>query len=366
MKINILSTLYTLVLLLALANCVRETDFSQDNTDPNTLVVSGAFSDGTGPHVLRLTRPGGVKRQFFEPVAGAQATLSDEKTGARYEYEEITPPDGSPMYYQLTQVQGIPGHVYTLEIRLPGGETYRSRPQTMPERIEADSAAVRGEWYTTVNANGKIVKEPYAYVYVHTTAPNINAGRYLRWDAESVHIFNELQKIYFPIPPPQKQCFIPSRLSDQQVSLADLSAYQPGAQITEQVGKRIINFAFEDRVGICVYQRSIDRDAYEYWKKIGQLIEPSGTILDVPPARVTGNVENLTQPNRPALGYFEVSAIDTVRVFTRNGLLGDEFLLQVNPYCDYDWWKWPPVNHPECDNCLLLEGATLEKPYWWE
>ena len=364
MNFRILPCLYILVTVLLLANCVREVDFSRENADTGTLVVSGTFSDGPGPHRIYLSRPNDVKKKFFLPVTGAQVTLTDDG-GNRYEYQEVIAPADSSRYYQLTQVQGIPGHVYSLEVRLPDGTLYRSRPQVMPERIPADSATVRGEWYTTINSNGTVVREPYAYAYVHTTCPANTAGRYLRWDAESVHIFNEIFKIYYPIPPPALQCFIPSQLSAQTLPLAKLSDFQPGAKITEQVGKRYINFAFELRVGICVYQRSIGREAYEYWQKIDQLIEPSGTILDAPPAQVLGNVENLTNPGQPALGFFEVAAIDTVRVFTRDDLLGDAFQINERPYCDYDWSKWPPVTHPECDKCLLLEGATLEKPYWW-
>ena len=30
------------------------------------------------------------------------------------------------------------------------------------------------------------------------------------------------------------------------------------------------------------------------------------------------------------------------------------------------WMNWPPVNHKECDNCLLLKGSTYKKPDWWE
>jgi len=362
---RLLPALSILVVILVFITCVQEIDFSKENTGQNTLVVSGTFTDGPGPHILRLTRPGNIDKQAFKPVPGALVSLSDDQ-GNRYDYQEILSLSDTTLFYQLDNVQGIAGREYQIEIRLPDGETYRSRPEKMPQRVLIDSVAVRAEYFTSINANGTIVKEPFAYLYAHTTSPAQTTGNYLRWDAEAVYIFNEVLKIYHPIPPPQKQCFIPSRLSDQLVPLADLNIYQPGAAIITQVGKRRIDRSFEHRIGFLVHQRAISREAYEYWQKIGQLISPTGTIFDVPPARVYGNVENETDPDRPALGYFEVSAVDTARVFTRNGLLGDDFLLQVNPYCNYDWSKWPPVNHPECDNCLLLEGSTLQKPEWWE
>ncbi|MBK7939405.1 MAG: DUF4249 domain-containing protein [Lewinellaceae bacterium] len=365
MQYKLIPVLYTLVALLLLANCVREADFFQKNADKSTLVVSGVFTDGPGPHTIRLTRPGDSNKQSFEAVRNAVITLSDD-AGNQYNYQEMVSADGEYWFYQLDNVQGMAGLTYTLEIKLPGGEVYRSKPEKMPVRVPIDSIQVRGEWFVSTNANGAIVQEPFAYVYAYSTAPAQSSGRYVRWNAETVHIFNELPKIYIPIPPPQKQCFITNRVSDQQVPLADLGIYQPGAAIYKNVGKKKIDNAFEHRICFSVYQHTTSRATYEYWEKISQLISPTGTIFDVPPSRVFGNVENIGDPGNPALGYFEVSAVDTARVYTRNGLLGSEFLLQDLPNCEYDWSKWPPVNYPECDNCLLIPASSLQKPDWWE
>lgn len=355
--------LYAFIIALLLANCVQETNFFQKNSDQNTLVVDGVFTDGPGPHIIRLTRPGDSNIQVFEPVRDAKITLSDDE-GNQFEYVEKVSADGSRRYYQLDNLRGVPGRTYSLEIQLPDGQTYRSRPEKMPAKVRMDSVSVKGEWFVSTNSDGSIVREPFAYVNAYTSAPA--GGGYLRWDAETVHIFNEIVKKYYPIPPPVKQCFITNRLSDQQVSLVDLGDYQQGTQIYSYVGKKRVDNAFEHRIAFTVYQYAITRSAYEYWQKIGQLISPSGTIFDVPPSRVFGNVENITNPGNPALGYFEVSAVDTARVYTRNGLLGDDFLLNQTTYCDYDWAKWPPVNHPECDDCLLLPASTLQKPDWWQ
>ena len=364
MKNKLIHLLSTLVIVLILANCVRETDFFQSNADQNALVADGTFTDGPGPHIIRLTRPGDSNKQAFEPVRNAQITLSDD-AGNQFNYQEMVSPDGIRWFYQLNNVRGVPGRSYTLQILLPDGQTYRSRPEKMPAKVLLDSASVKGEFLISNNADGSIGKEPFAYVYAHTTVSA--TGLYLRWEAETVHIFNEIVKSYYPIPPPQKQCFITNRLSDQQVSLVDLSDYQPGASIYEYVGKRRIDNAFEHRICFAVYQHSITRSVYEYWQKISQLISPTGTIFDVPPSRIYGNVENTTHPDHPAFGYFQVSAVDTARVYTSNGLLGDDFLLSQTTYCDYDYsGKWPPVNHPECDDCLLLPSSTLQQPVWWQ
>ncbi|MCB9306286.1 MAG: DUF4249 domain-containing protein [Lewinellaceae bacterium] len=364
MKFKTIPVLYFLVGILFLANCVRETNFFESGDNENIIVVDGGFSDGPGPHFVRIIRPGDYDKQAFEPVSGAHLRLTDD-LGNEFFFLEEKNQDGITQHYRLDNVQGVPGRIYSLEIVLPNGDTYRSGPEKMPERILLDSVSVKGDYFVSNNADGSLTSEPRAFVYAHTKTPDQVNGRYLRWETDAVYIFNEIVKFYDPFGAIH-QCFITNRLHDQGVSIAEPGAFQAGTPIIENVGKRKIDYAFEHRICFSVYQHTISRNAYEYWQKIGQLVSPTGTIFDTPAAKMPGNVENITDPGNPALGYFEVSAIDTARVYSRNGLLGDDFLLQDVMYCDYDFSMWPPVNHPECDNCLLWPASTLDQPVWWQ
>ncbi len=368
MKKYTISALYLLVLVLLLANCVREIDFQQDSADQSDLVVSGTFTDGHGPHILRLSRPGNYNKQAFAVVSGASVRLKDD-AGNVYVYQEVTPA-GEASFYQL-EAQGETGRSYTLEIEVDG-EHYQSHPQIMPEPFTLDTVEAHGEWLYSNTSNGTVVREPFAVVYARTKAPAVTKGHYLHWDSEAIYVFNEiLPKPYKPLNPygSSRQCFINNRINDQIVGIADMSKYAPGGTVYEPVGKRKIDNAFLTKIAFAVYQRSVNREAYEYWEKINKLLTATGTIFDSPPAVVAGNMENTTHPNRPALGFFEVGAADTVRIFSGNGQLGDEFLLQDNIYCEIDWSKYPqpPVNYPECDDCLKwLRGAYYEVPWWWQ
>ncbi|MEO6039318.1 MAG: DUF4249 domain-containing protein [Saprospiraceae bacterium] len=368
MKKYRLSALYLLVIVLLLANCVREIDFQQDQADQTDLVVTGIFTDGAGPHILRLNRPGNYNKQVFPFVTGASVRLTDD-LGNVFHYQEITPAGKDP-FYQLVAVKGAVGRSYSLEIDLPGGEQFRSQPQIMPEPFPLDSTEAHGEWIYSNTANGSVVREPFALVYARTKAPAQPKGHYLHWDSEAIYLFNEINpKPYNHINPygSSRQCIVNNRINDQLVAIADLSKYAPGGVVYENVGKRKIDNAFEQKVAFAVYQRSVSREAYEYWEKVNKLLTATGTIFDSPPAAVAGNIENLTHPDRPALGFFEVGAADTARVFSGNGQLGNEFLLKGEPYCQLDWSIWPPVNHTECDDCLTwLKGSYYELPWWWQ
>ena len=366
MKKHTLSALYLLVVILLLANCVREIDFQQDNADQSDLVVSGTFADGYGPHIVRLNRPGNYNKQAFPVVTGATVRLLDG-LGNVFHYQEVTPVGKDP-FYELNAVKGESGRTYTLEIDLPNGEKFRSHPQIMPEPFPLDTAEVHGEWVYANTANGSVVREPFALAYARTKAPAQPKEHYLHWESEAIYLFGEILPKPYLIFAVSHQCFVNNRINDQLVSIADVSKYEPGGVVYENVGKRKIDQAFETKIAFAVYQRSIGREAYEYWNKVNKLLTANGTIFDAPPAAVAGNVENLTHPDQPALGFFEVGAADTSRVFTGNGQLGEEFLLHNVPYCQMDYSQgWPPVNHPECDDCLAwLKGAYYELPWWWQ
>ncbi len=359
-----LAALFALVTALLMTNCVREIDFQKADADQSSLVVSGVFTDGYGPHIIRLTRPGNYDKQAFNTVSNADVRLSDD-VGNTYTYQPVLPTD-KPAYYELRNVKGETGRTYTLDIRLADGEQYRSHPQVMPDPIALDTVEVRAEWYYTNTTDGDVVRAPFAFVYARSIAPAVTKDRYLRWEGEAIYLFDEIYKSY-DIFPFSHQCFINNRINDQVVAIADLNKYAPGGVVYENVGKRKIDQAFEKKICFAIYQRAVNREAYEYWEKINRLLQANGTIFDAPPAAVAGNVENTTHPQLPALGFFEVGAADTSRVYIGGGQLGQEFVPPNTPYCDYAFNTWPPVNHPECDDCLKwLQGAYYEMPWWWQ
>jgi Domain of unknown function (DUF4249) len=356
--------LSALVCALLFITCIQEIDFQNSDANQAQLVVNGAFTDDAGPHRLYLTRPGNYTRQAFNTIAGAQVILTDD-VGGRFEYRER--PDGEKrVLYELEGVQGVPGRTYTLEIKLPDGKIYRSQPQKMLPSLPLDDIEVTGEWRSFTAANGTVVRQPYAYAYARTVVPDSVGERYLHWDAEVVYIFNGILRVWDPFDPAPRQCFLSKYIGGQLVSLSDLKSYKAGARIRERIGGLPIDYAFESRICFIGQQRTIDRAAYDYWRKINLLITPNGTIFDTPPSPLVGNVQNTTDPEDAALGYFEVASVQINRVYLQDGSLGDGFLVQDNPYCKLDWNNWPPVNHKECDECLILPGSVRNKPAWWQ
>jgi hypothetical protein len=348
--------LILLNIILLFANCVKEVDFKQEVVNEDDLVVSGRFTNLDEPQTLRLMRPDDYTRQAFEPVRGARVSLSDGTN----EYLYVETSGDRPVY--VLNHKGEPGKTYTLRIQLQDGTVYQSQPQTMPQPIALDAISMKGEKIEFQSAEGGTFTERHGAINIRLTTP---PKGYLRWDAHRVYLFTEIEKTY-EIFPNQKQCFITDYFNTQNIPQLDLSTLQPGTVVEQKIGSRRIDYTFEERQCFNIYQLSTTREAFEYFDKVNRLLGLNGTIFDIPPAVVPGNIFiNGDTGQKLALGFFEVCSADVKRQYLVNGDLGDEFRFD-NVFCILDWNRWPPVNHPECDNCLLLGSSSLEKPSYWQ
>lgn len=345
--------------LLMVLGCIREISFEAPEADSDALVVSGSFTNLSGPHVLRLLHPGDFETREFSAVVGAQVHLVDETEGRSYPFAERFVPAHR---YQLDSVSGIPGHIYHLEIRLNTGQAYRSSSDRMPEPIPADSLLFDDRWVQLPNAEGRLVQTPEAFLRIYSHLPaQIPADVCLRWDSDLTFLFQELQ-LPGPFAPAARQCFINSTNSSQQLlEILDPGDYQGGAAISAEIGRVRINHIFESRVAFVGRQRVISREAYEYWTKVKSVVEPQGTIFDPPPARIAGNVWQTQNPGQRALGLFEIAAVDTLIRFANKGSLSLDIRSYVAPYCN----TTQSTIKSECFNCLTFPNSTLLKPEWW-
>lgn len=355
-----LSIFASILSVLLVVGCIREISFEAPEADSDELVVSGSFTNLSGPHVLRLFNPADFESRNFSAVVGAQVVLIDETAGLSHPYSELFVPAHR---YQLDSLSGVPGHVYHLEIRLPTGLEYRSSADRMPEPIPADSLLFDDRWVLLPNADGRLVQTPEAFLRLYShLPPQLPPDVCVRWDSDFTYLFQEVQ-LPGPFAPAARQCFINNSNSSQQLlEILDPADYQGGAAVSAEVGRVRINHIFENRVAFIGRQRAITRDAYNYWKKVKSVVEPQGTIFDPPPARIPGNVWQTRDPKLRALGLFEVAAVDTLIRFANKASLSLDIRSYVAPFCNN---SGPTGVRNECFNCLVFPNSTLVKPLWW-
>ncbi len=70
---------------------------------------------------------------------------------------------------------------------------------------------------------------------------------------------------------------------------------------------QLANYAFdaEDTVRIEMY--SLNKDTYEYYNELLELLFNDGGLFSSPPRNPSSNIQNITDPGQPPLGFFQVS-----------------------------------------------------------
>lgn len=336
-----------LVLLLAsgifLHSCVDALEFNPTEGEI-LLVVDGKLTTSGEDQFLNLSQTAAVGRSAnFPPVTGATVTLRDD-LGNSVNYEEI-----QPGRYRLNAgtIQGASGRTYTLRIEADG-KVYESKPETMPQNIEADSSFFA------------IAGQRFVYIYTSVYIPaDLAQGPFLKWRIDNVYLVNEVTCGPFD---PTNVCYVKQIFSNQLLPILDGSLLARGETAKPFVAIKEADKTFGEVVYFNLYMETLTPDAFKYWNKVSLLLTQSGSIFDAPPGAIRGNVTNVNDPNELVLGYFYTAPEDTTHV----KVLASDFLpYQINPYCGVP--GFPPFPFPsECCTCTLLPGASLVKPDYWE
>jgi hypothetical protein len=122
-----------------------------------------------------------------------------------------------------------------------------------------------------------------------------------------------------------------------------------GKQIAEVPNDDILPYYL--RIG----QQSLSRGAYHYWQTIQNLTTNVGSVFDIPPATLVGNLHNADPGGTPLLGYFQVSFRKEEIVYI------NRFRASVQPFAKtvYPYWN-------VCEPCTESLSRTAQRPNEWQ
>ncbi len=346
---NLRSVFITLIALFVLSGCVNEIEFDPPRAD-GQIVVSGSIYDRPGPYRLQLGITT-LNSTIPSPLNGAEIThFSGDGNSETYV-------DLGNGLYELpgTAITGKRGETYHIEILLPNGEIYQSLPETIPIVHSRDSVILEAEIIQEPTATGRIRDVPVISVYANTEIPDAAGPLYLQWSVYSIYSFVERTPTH-PLAPPPETCYVTTIPDPQAIKI--FSTTSPENQNIERqfmAQKNIVQHEFFIRHYFNVVSKSISQRRYQYWQQVDEMINQTGTIFDAPPATPPGNIVNINNDQVQALGYFEAVAIDTSRAFVTRA---DIPVSIFNPCSGFN-------QHPACDQCLLLENSTLDRPFYF-
>jgi len=268
------------VLIIGLNSCEEKIDLELPEGE-TFLVVEGWITNENNPHFVKLSYTSPYFDERPSPAAtGATVFLRDNEGNETELIETI------PGTYQF-DFGGIIGRSYQLRINLPNGDNYESNYELLRTPVPIDSIYyVLSE--REPNSNFDENPDDIYDVVIDTYEPE-GLGDHYQWRSflngvearEPIDIFTT---------------------SDQLVDGGPIIALN----ITYKL------YSIPDTVEIV--QERISKEAYEFIANLQNQTAYVGSPFDTPPVPILGNVRNLSDPKRNALGFFGAAGRDRATV----------------------------------------------------
>jgi hypothetical protein len=298
----------SVLILLAMVACVEPYEIKK-TASTNILVVEGIISNQLKRHQIFLTRavPLGDRRIMWEQ--GATVTLVDQNGNI------ITLTEEKPGKYETPEFSAQAGNTYTLHITTSSGSEYASKP--VPYQDGPDLSDVYAKYVDNNDGKGKGIQ-----VYADTEDPS-NQAHHFRWS------YVETYEVHAPFPSNWiwlgnneveyrsdgiDTCYVTDTLRNVILrSTVDMEKDQVIGQRLRFIPERAHYLRF--RYSILVQQFCMSEDSYLYWDNLRKTSEEQGSLSDMQPGSLKGNIVPLTNPEETVLGYFEAARVSEKRIF---------------------------------------------------
>jgi hypothetical protein len=321
LKIHILP--FVVLACLLLNGCVEPFEFSSNKYD-NFLVVDGLFTNAAGPFSVKLSRTYQYNSHSETFEQGAIVKILDDLGNT------ISLKEGAKGIYKTdSATQGVVGRKYKLFIQTKDGESYESSFDEIIPVPPIDSL-----YYTYKKMdNPEDASNPIegVQVYVETHDPG-NISKHYKWDYE------ESWKIILP--------FSVSLYPDVCYESATSSTFmiEDATRLSENKIKNHPLYYISNQTNrLCfkycskIKQYSLSENAFNYFNQIIEVNNHNGSLYDVPPSPVYGNINCISNPSLKCLGYFQVSGESSkVIVVDKANDLSIKFMYVPNgfTYCE--------------------------------
>ncbi len=340
--------------LVFMQSCV-DPIFFETESGGRQLVFSGNFSQLNEKHFFNISwtsdfgKPG-------SPVSGASVVIKDED-GNCADYEEV---EMGKYELEVDKIQGIPGRSYHVEITFPSGREFYSTPQVMPELIEIEDIYFEIETREILSSSEILVDKTFIDIFIDTPLNNsLRESSPLRWSIDEVYSFTDRSCSPFDF---AETCYFNDLVDASEMLMFENEGeqkYLKGFKVRSRL--LVPNDVFTGRHYFIVNQHAISEETFKYWEKINIVANQSGSLFDVQPAKVRGNIIERNNEQALVLGYFEVSGQSVLRTF-----ITPREIKPFHPVFDCNDFQFFRDHRAECCICSLKSGIQIERPEYWD
>lgn len=325
-----------LLLLVAAFSCKESYDLPGTVPAKGYLVVEGIINSDPAPTTIRLTR----------------TVANIDTANLIYEHNATVSLEGNDNSVQLFAYQGngnyrspallLDNNVqYRLHIKTISGEEYLSDAVTPKSTPPIDTI----NWERNNGVN----------IFVNTHDPQ-NDTRYYYWQYEETW---EFHSAYFSLlkyvsPPQSPVLTVVERPIDEGEKLYYCWKTRYSTSILLGSSAKFTKDSIHEQVmyiqeadekisvlySLLVRQYALTREHYEYLSRMKKNTEELGSIFDVQPSELKGNIHRVDKPDETVIGYIGIANPQEKRLWIRRSEVPGWF---YNPFCPTVIVK----NHPD-------------------
>lgn len=360
-------------LLLLLSACV--TDYEPKGLEQvrDLLVVDGIVTNGET--VVRLSRSVGLLDDFKgeEYVNNAQVAV-ERQDGVRHVASLIT----EKGEYGATIGELAPGEKYRVHITVDGEEyasEYLMPVITPPIDTVSLLKADQGQpVHLCVSTHGS---PDASTCYRWTYKENWEVKAEMFATAGLDYVDGRETVVYYDLTTSNNTYYCWGKDSSKVMVLGSSD------KLTENVisNKKLVTMEPDDKRLSILYhvevaQYALRREAYDYYFNLQKNVEESGGLFSPIPSEMKGNIQCLSDPDVPVIGYVEVATVARVKRFLPE--IKDLYeekrmycdIIEGMPQAGYSLLNYDPFPGGEITSALTRcvdcrRGATKDKPSWW-
>lgn len=302
---------FALLLLLTLSDCVTPFD-PEISKYEDLLVVDGAISNIPGSAYVNLSKTSSYSGRTKNPLNAASVTLIDELDN-RILFNNSANGKYTPANRDFA---GEIGRSYKIYIETAEGIICESPFEKIPEPIPLD--AVNYEFISGDNDRDRGLE---------ITVDVLNKNRtnaYFLWEYTETWQFEV----------PNVSSFVPdSRVCYKTAKPPVFLIGTTQNLVQKQLVKHPLYFINNSsnrlyiKYSVNVTQHTLTEPTYVFYHDLIEVNENQGGLFDASPITLIGNMRNLSDPDLPVLGNFQVSGAAAKRIFINHAVVAGKLIV---------------------------------------
>ncbi|MES2798324.1 MAG: DUF4249 family protein [Bacteroidota bacterium] len=289
--------LFIFGIVIGIFSCEEPYELSL-NTTTSILAVNGILNDKDTSQSITIIENKALDGLFYtEEIPSLKVELLVNNS----EKILLTKRDKG-QYFLPNQFKILPNNTYKLVFQKEGGDRYESTVQalTAPSKMDKiyDDFVMEGKLY-----NGK--KLPSNYIYAdfqdNPQQKNNYVWTWILWERQNYCGINFIYDIYC-----NKYCLEIFR-NEAFETYSDVLSN--GKTIKGNLIAKIPYYNYQGSL-LEIRQLNVTPEAFRYFNIFNDQTYNTGTLADVPPAPLIGNIKNLDNPKEDIAGLFTVASAD--------------------------------------------------------